>query len=801
MNRRLNINVIDTVHDFAKGKRVSGTDVKNYIIKELFKDGNVPAAENTGLYIHPTIKSIATNKSGNVEHVADTKINMYSSQEFVSFQHIANDVDVNKYINSQPENMPRKLQPMKRITIPYSFLPNLPLWMQTTFSECNGFTLDVTVLPESIFCDIPNNVQKIHKSLATMYDRVAANAIDMSCMEEKTPSVDLFPGEVLFLSEVSMPGSEKNTISWKYNDRIQGTINVDSIIEHRDQDKSLTLFGKMIGHVLGIKRGDLVLPSNNRSRSPSPQPPSVVDSTKFQVHMNKTNELLARSADLIKKLYGLDIRLFEDKLGDYIGILTDFKRMGDLLQIKVAELSKNVYVTNDIVSSIMSSVGYNCPTMRTGKRFGDKEDDEDDTQHSDRTVTLFQVKTGNIDDAYQRLMHTLQQYAASYKKIQHAYLKSVDPNEIKNMRSSCKVLLEEMFTIYEDTYHFYQGERTSPKQIINLGIHLFGIAIVYVQQILIILTSYENISNAPFDDFHDILHIDAPLDKKYNKMLAFFAKYRLPLPNTLFTTNPENHDVGSIIEHMRVRLSMVQDYVNSRNNFNASTPFDEYYKFMAFTDDPFTYIPIVDFPSKSLLPYARLFKSFVDARPVVFLGEKTNRAMEIGWDRDVQHKKLTSAKEFIDATIRDHQEIIKNMGKTSTHGGTGTARTMRVSARAPARVTTRPVERPMVHPTTRKKAPAITFTQQQMFAPTTTIKPRKGLPSPNTSLVNIAQMQNAAIELEKVNLWDEFLDALWVKATTYTKSPNKRNNLIVLFFQLSLLKDVLRWNIPVYVPR
>lgn len=803
MNRILNINALDTVHDFAKGKRVSKADVKKYIMKDLFTD--IPAGT-----LHPTVKNIATNKSTNVEHLADEKINLYNSTEYVSFQQIANDVDIEKHINYHhlSENTPRKVQPMKRITIPYSFLHSLPAWMMNTFSQYRGFTLDITVLPESMFCEIPNNTHSIHKSLATMYDRVAYNTLNENCIKEHTPDVTLLPGEVLFLSEVSMSGSGTHTISWKYNDQIHGLIDIDAIIAHRDKGKSLTLFGNMIAQVLDMKdewkdvlayaRTQTPQRARSRSRSPVRRDSPVLNPSKLHFRKTKTAELLVKTSALIKTLYGLDLHAFENNVKDYIGILTDFKRMGDLLQIKVAKLSGNVYVTNDIVSSIMASIGYNCPTMRTAKRFGSNDDEEDNNQHSDRTITLFQVNLGNVEETYKRMVHTLQQYASAYKHMQSAKL---DEQTLVGHKASCETLLKNMMTMYKDTYDYISdkdGDRGLPKQLVNLGLPLLGITIVHVQQMIILLQTLHNISHANFDAFQDIRHRqDTSSQKKYQDMLAFFAKNLLPLPNTLFTAIPESIDLNAIIDHIRVRIGMIEQYVTGKTSF-ASVPFEETYKFMSFTDDPFAYIPIVDLPSKSLLPYARLLKSFASyARPVFYLGRNTGCIMEVGWDRDANHKNLQVATDSIETMIRDNQKMIHTI--SPMHGGVISTRPRMLTSAmmraphaplAPSRRTTKRVS-------TRKNV--VTFTTPNMALPAvTTIQPRKGLPSPSH-----VRMGDAVVELERVNLIDVFLDMLWMKGhmSTTAISPSRKKEMTVLFFQLSLLKDVLRWDIPVMLPK
>ena len=76
--------------------------------------------------------------------------------------------------------------------------------------------------------------------------------------------------------------------------------------------------------------------------------------------------------DIINTLYNLNIDTFtgenkEKKNINYIRSLLDIKRLGDLLQIKVAQHNKYLFITGDQMAFIISTLGYNTSALWGGR--------------------------------------------------------------------------------------------------------------------------------------------------------------------------------------------------------------------------------------------------------------------------------------------------------------------------------------------------------------------------------------------------------------------------------------------------
>lgn len=907
-----NINAIDTVHDFAKGTRAGGGDAIKQYIKEMMSHVD----------LHPAVRTMVTGNTNTVEHVADKKFHFFAGEEIVPFQQIATDVDHRDYILKQQVGH-RSAQPLKRIVIPYSFLQtSLPTWFQNTFSQYQQFVLDVTVIPEDVFCKIPNHALKIQKSLATIYDRVAYNKIDDRCMVEATPRISLHrtEGELLFLSEVSLPATPQHLeifqiptsspgkyIHWKQNDDLQGLIHVDKIIRYSADGKGLTLFGKMIGDILEIDED--VLQEGSRKRKKG----TVLASTKkLKVQTGEAlQRLQTETSKLIQNLYGLDIERFAntDHIQEYIGILTDFKRMGDLMQIKVASSdSKSIFVTNDIVSSIMASVGYNCPTMRTGRRnAANTDDDTNEDQHSDRVISLFNVQLESGDAIYQRMVRLFTEYLHVYRSIQQKWKKLELTEVIRDLMELYRQGMER----YNDTYMYLTERNTTiaePKTSVNLGKNMQGIVLIYIQQMLIILYSFQNILRADYNAFHmDVNEESKSPSTIYHRLQAFFQDSKLPFPNTLFTTLPSNINLSKMLTHIYHLVEDIKAFFKDVDHRDLSAKaFLTLYRFVSFAPNTHPYFDIVDFPSKSLLSFTSVFRTLHTHSKNGYFGDK-GTFMEVGMTPITQKAKVENMQMMLQSMIKENDRNVKHMQSPLSANAQGgysvrasliqkvmtlpqtketisqaiSKQILSVLPRALSKkLSTVPEARDTVTkqiaalpeiaevvsdviakqvaslPKTKKsqvltvakqiasmpqfqqaitdavikqvasskaktrKAISDVLLKEMGVAPSslrlqpaaialstqsnqvllrTKVAPNAPMRRLNTSMVPTT-MPHIHVSLQKVNLFDVFLDVLRVKADKKTISSNTRERYILLYFQLSLLVDVLKWNIPIYIP-
>jgi hypothetical protein len=111
----------------------------------------------------------------------------------------------------------------------------------------------------------------------------------------------------------------------------------------------------------------------------------------------KADEGLPDIFNILKNIYKLDYNNFKgstEKILQFLGILLDFKRAGDQLQIKSALHNHNVFVSNDIISS---AYAYYCgvPCIKTSP-VGTTNDSK---EHRTRRLIFYNFKTSVIQDS------------------------------------------------------------------------------------------------------------------------------------------------------------------------------------------------------------------------------------------------------------------------------------------------------------------------------------------------------------------------------------------------------------------
>lgn len=355
---------------------------------------------------------ISTSEKNNiVNYIEDTLLNIVTSiPEYSSITPDKSEFSEDKIVSSYYPNIPVNRDTLTKITIKseeelyeltpeqFIFIQNdpkrgavismqkylfqyVPRWLQALYKN-KSFMLDVTVLTENDICNgvVSTNTEKmpiILKTIATEYDRNVENKIVEPCSGVYPPSNKskntLYDKVLLTKKNSELLGFDsitlvnQKTLKWTLGSK-EGIINIDKIIKSKKNSlradsesetdiegsaMSLPLFFKMIGEILNNKKDS----KRNTYKS-----------------FNKK----------IKQLYGLGLHINEvdstlltnttiDDIDLYILCLTDLKSLGDLLQVKFAELSNSIMVSNDRTTCLMSSIGYNNTTLRTAKlRLPDK---------------------------------------------------------------------------------------------------------------------------------------------------------------------------------------------------------------------------------------------------------------------------------------------------------------------------------------------------------------------------------------------------------------------------------------------
>jgi hypothetical protein len=344
---KLKILIADKLHDFTDRTRMTTvkdkTKIVNYIETSLLDIlrkyySNI---QEKDLKEDMIVESYYPKVSGNKQSITTV---IKSEQDLY-------DLNPADFIFTTEKENQGKIISMEKYLFQY-----VPKWLYTLYNNKKKFMLDVTVLTES---DICNNLLQskdeapfILKSIATAYDRNVKNVINEPCSKEDDERKDVLlftkkNGELTGFDSISLKSEYK--LTWTLNSNT-GTININKIIESKknsrqaDSDNSpmsLPMFFDMINKILNNTEGS---------------------------KRNALNSLNAK----ISSLYDLNINEVIDNeknidIDTYIMCLTDLKSMGDLLQVKMAELSKSIFVSNDRTTCLMSTIGYNNPTLRTSK--------------------------------------------------------------------------------------------------------------------------------------------------------------------------------------------------------------------------------------------------------------------------------------------------------------------------------------------------------------------------------------------------------------------------------------------------
>jgi hypothetical protein len=118
----------------------------------------------------------------------------------------------------------------------------------------------------------------------------------------------------------------------------------------------------------------------------------------YQASQITPTALLNKSNDIIKDCYDLDITQFISNIDDYLLALTDLKRIGDLLQVKLTAILGYTFVSNDRMAILLSTIGYNNLSIRSSKIPSSEE-------RSDRVIALYNfddsVMSGKLEAYYQ----------------------------------------------------------------------------------------------------------------------------------------------------------------------------------------------------------------------------------------------------------------------------------------------------------------------------------------------------------------------------------------------------------------
>ena len=439
-------------------------------------------------------------------------------------------------------------------------------------------------------------------TIAKAYDRTTTNAADYCNVLDETkyeePVLTKAAGELFFFDAIYITDNMK--LKWKAKyikagtggtapEDVEGIIDINKMIETKSSNKIENLTTAVIAFFKGLSGEALI---------------------------SKTTK------DIIRDCYGLDIATFADAdINQYLLALTDLKRLGDLLQIKLAQIRGRTFISTDRVSIAIASYGYGIKCIRTalasaGTSEGtsasiDEDADEDadegiaDTR-SNRVIAFYNFKDlgGGLDDYYKSMITKYKDY---YTFLQELKKQSIDTEEqltnIQHLYENYKKLNLDPFDIKavtseRESRHIDKKARIeNPNLVIKLILQR-RIIYIYLKLLSAVLNFLKNLE-VPTDLFSDI-STTVSVEEQFNKIKQKYIEERLPFPDTLIKkvdngrikeelTNVYTHIVtltkslsntGSVIQTEETKLNNalqhIKDNISSISLFGFTDTISEY---------------------------------------------------------------------------------------------------------------------------------------------------------------------------------------------------------------------------------
>jgi hypothetical protein len=328
--------IADSIHDFTKSTRRGQTDVlKKYCKQVLQAEMQSLDAGALALLERPDIEH-AFRRSFYGDNKRDIPVDALLDQQ----------VPVTDIFNVVESGGGRVdvVVPRDRKDIIMSLLESIDSKIL--------YTCDVTLLKQDILCAVNRRI--LLETIATEYDRNRISKAD-NCVEvRKAVFKNAIPREnFLSLTEVNF---DTDRILWQNSVGQEGAILMSRLITKQDFS-NLPLFSKTISTTILEK----VLPN-------------AFDK-------------------IIQSKYGL---VYGGNDAAYVKTLFDFKRLGDLGQMSMAQRFGTVFVSNDLMACMMSSVLFKNATLHTSKKPAldiyaptEAENEDEDDLSSNRGYTFY----------------------------------------------------------------------------------------------------------------------------------------------------------------------------------------------------------------------------------------------------------------------------------------------------------------------------------------------------------------------------------------------------------------------------
>jgi hypothetical protein len=867
MELRRALNIADSLHDFGKGTRVSEgvrKFTKEYMLEYFMGPSSGFRLQNSQ-YIDALHK-------GNIEETMDALLfGEDSTRHDFSTVHTAQ--ELNMFLNAVGKGHRNVVE------IKYTDLERVPAWLESVFVDNLFFTLDVTLLPEELLCEMVK--KKIEKTLAYEYDRnaIVKESGNHACVEVAHRSISLSRAEQellqLDVAQISTDASKK-TIEWKLG-TLMGTIDISKIATDRKDDRNLTLFGNAIQQILHtqpIMQGGVktVTATTTKQKQVDPlrrvmhaTPTAAKGSKKLAQRKGVYQACRVSLQEKIQSLYGLpplynmtEGKSVEERLAlakVYVGCLMDFKRMGDLLQIKIAKdrpdgMPENVFVTNDIVTSIMAAASYGIPTIRSGKT-GKKEGHD----HSNRLLQLYNVNTEGFLAEQVRYHIQLIKEAREYVGQLARFHDALQQVEVEGMfdRLRQSTLQEDMGAIHQGASTWQrvysavmktiwtasdlriQSHRASVRESLMekyrsrhfpIGLELATVLrslLAYAGVCRNLSIQLKNMSSSTFQTFlkeldtvlNVLLQVDVDAlrdqsEAKQREALSyvqgigrecdqFLASIHMP-PSymRLFRFGSIAVSPRVVQEQLETMVAFTQRVIDIIHNLHRDIATTSK-QFEDKTELPPWQAPLFNFPPKGVLDTYKEVLRFASVPSLLYF--ITTENVQQPWKLEVglitNHDKYHEMKSKVRAIASSYDDMYQTYGPTSTEMQGGAPSVWKTLATLPPM--TMPVPRPSVVgiPSATPQRRIETSRDTRRTPVLTSLRTRQGNSGPPSWDPPGFGDDHDGAEGDMMDLLDVFLEILAEDLRNEPEGEDK-SMMTVLLFQTLFLRDAMGWSMPVF---
>lgn len=829
MEDRLVINIVDTLHDFTATQRIQ-REVSGYTSKLI--DMYIQQKHPT---IRPRIRELM-DLAGTIEERCETYLSN-KNKRFIKFSDVLNPPNLNgppptidNYIVYTGEEDHKDYKPV--LIVEYDDIPKFQEWMNMVLPAHQLFTLDVNVLGEKFFCKVAG--KKVIKTVATVYDRNYVNTVDAGCIDGVNDDIGLVvlssdDHELLRLSQVSI-NPNGTTVNWRIDNGAVFTIDVKKLVKENNNPKNLKLFANGIMHVLNVQPaaqqfdgGTRVKATTNRrhtrGKTRQLKTKHKKPSGRDRKQVRESHAVVRENvSDVIENLYGLPKAWIDQHYVPYTLCLMDFKRIGDLMQVKVARTINNCYVSNDIVSCLMSAYSYNNLTIRTAKQSANL---------GKRYITLYNIPSRGYHDAKEKyeaeLLKKYKSYITKCVSVQ-SHFKNKELNRVRqvlegfwikisswftaeksgkliNIHQTIIALTQQMrhlrSTLYKKRHSQYklEGKLTraiTASRIYNITHKSILVISEVINEALICIHWLQNIANCTnYGEVDDYNH--------WSEYEAFIVREKLPPMETFLI---HNADIISE-ELLSNNIEVICRYVEGVNNLLAriseqgiitqtSDLINKYQFSFAETSELFS------FPSKNVKD---IYNAYVKSAKLnastyfVSLDDNINIVCEVGYVTE----NIVNLDEEYEALKYFNETRMQSLGiqDIDIHGGGKLPSTMKPT-NGPLPVFTH-VTAPRFVPQGTQVASTTILPKivSPKLQPITARKPsplQVDPPSPPSSSDDDDDIDD--LDIGTIDFIDLYLERL-VEDIEEEPDAIEKQKLITLLFQVIFLRSAMRWSLPI----